>query len=234
MRHRHASPPCVTAMCNRHASPPCVIAVHDRRALDSLSTPQGLDGAVRPDAPLESPRDPHSSRLAVRGRALSSDQGLAAPGPWVEAPPGGGGIPRTGPLAALSHDDVNGRCADCGDGGIQPDWAVLPFGSLVCIECSGIHRSLGTHISKVRRGGVARRCCVETDIDMAVTQHAHAHAHVHACALQYVTCTCTHAHVHAHAHVHVTCTCTCTCHVYCSTCTCDMTVCNTCACACDM
>lgn len=42
----------------------------------------------------------------------------------------------------------NDRCADCG----QPDpvWASLNLGTLICIECSGIHRNLGTHISKVR------------------------------------------------------------------------------------
>ncbi|KAG0314276.1 hypothetical protein BGZ99_008233 [Dissophora globulifera] len=39
-------------------------------------------------------------------------------------------------------------CADCG--AKNPDWCVINLGILVCIECSGIHRSLGTHISKVR------------------------------------------------------------------------------------
>ncbi|WMV08900.1 hypothetical protein MTR67_002285 [Solanum verrucosum] len=32
----------------------------------------------------------------------------------------------------------------------QPDWASLNLGILICIECSGIHRNLGVHISKVR------------------------------------------------------------------------------------
>lgn len=34
-------------------------------------------------------------------------------------------------------------CAD-------PDWASLNLGALICIECSGIHRHLGTHLSRVR------------------------------------------------------------------------------------
>lgn len=33
---------------------------------------------------------------------------------------------------------------------IDPDWASLNLGTLVCIECSGIHRNLGSHISRVR------------------------------------------------------------------------------------
>ena len=32
----------------------------------------------------------------------------------------------------------------------DPDWASLNLGALVCIECSGVHRNLGTHISRVR------------------------------------------------------------------------------------
>ncbi|XP_058160671.1 arf-GAP with coiled-coil, ANK repeat and PH domain-containing protein 3 [Dasypus novemcinctus] len=42
----------------------------------------------------------------------------------------------------------NGHCGDCG----QPDprWASINLGVLLCIECSGIHRSLGVHCSKVR------------------------------------------------------------------------------------
>ncbi|KAK2510726.1 hypothetical protein Q9233_017480 [Columba guinea] len=31
-----------------------------------------------------------------------------------------------------------------------PTWASLNLGALICIECSGIHRNLGTHVSRVR------------------------------------------------------------------------------------
>ena len=42
----------------------------------------------------------------------------------------------------------NDRCCDCGFH--DPRWASLNLGITLCIECSGIHRSLGVHISKVR------------------------------------------------------------------------------------
>ncbi|GAB5589535.1 hypothetical protein Unana1_04435 [Umbelopsis nana] len=42
----------------------------------------------------------------------------------------------------------NNFCADCN--AADPDWASINLGTLLCIECSGIHRSLGVHVSKVR------------------------------------------------------------------------------------
>ena len=42
----------------------------------------------------------------------------------------------------------NSTCADCGTP--EPDWASLNLGIVVCIECSGIHRKLGSHVTKVR------------------------------------------------------------------------------------
>ena len=51
-------------------------------------------------------------------------------------------------IAAVRACGGNGVCAECG--AADPEWAVLNFGILICLECSGVHRSLGTHISKVR------------------------------------------------------------------------------------
>ncbi|GKU92899.1 hypothetical protein SLEP1_g6562 [Rubroshorea leprosula] len=52
------------------------------------------------------------------------------------------------PIEVLRKVCGNDKCADCG--APEPDWASLNLGVLVCIECSGVHRNLGVHISKVR------------------------------------------------------------------------------------
>lgn len=52
------------------------------------------------------------------------------------------------PLERLRRPVGNRQCADCAN--MDPDWASLNLGILLCIECSGIHRQLGVHISKVR------------------------------------------------------------------------------------
>lgn len=52
------------------------------------------------------------------------------------------------PIGTLRRVCGNDKCADCG--AAEPDWASLNLGVLVCIECSGVHRNLGVHISKVK------------------------------------------------------------------------------------
>ncbi|KAG4208741.1 hypothetical protein ERO13_A03G151900v2 [Gossypium hirsutum] len=52
------------------------------------------------------------------------------------------------PIDVLRRVCGNDKCADCG--APEPDWASLNLGVLLCIECSGVHRNLGVHISKVR------------------------------------------------------------------------------------
>ncbi|CAG5130775.1 unnamed protein product [Candidula unifasciata] len=51
-------------------------------------------------------------------------------------------------IQAIRNTAGNNACADCG--APTPDWASINLGAVVCIECSGIHRNLGTHISRVR------------------------------------------------------------------------------------
>uniref|UniRef100_A0A8C5FND7 Arf-GAP with coiled-coil, ANK repeat and PH domain-containing protein n=1 Tax=Gadus morhua TaxID=8049 RepID=A0A8C5FND7_GADMO len=82
--------------------------------------------------------------IASRERCNSTSSGV-----------GGGlpGEPGEGPARRDALDEVqaiagNKQCCDCGEAG--PDWASINLGITLCIVCSGIHRSLGVHFSKVR------------------------------------------------------------------------------------
>ena len=45
-------------------------------------------------------------------------------------------------------DDDNRRCCDCGKR--NPRWASTNLGCFMCLECSGIHRAIGVHITKIK------------------------------------------------------------------------------------
>ncbi|XP_037597683.1 arf-GAP with GTPase, ANK repeat and PH domain-containing protein 1 isoform X10 [Cebus imitator] len=51
-------------------------------------------------------------------------------------------------LQSIRNMRGNSHCVDCETP--NPNWASLNLGALMCIECSGIHRNLGTHLSRVR------------------------------------------------------------------------------------
>jgi len=78
-------------------------------------------------------------------------------------------------LQKIMSLDGNNICADCGAEGpplgilsyfvqsqsnsvacfcitvcLDPDWASLNLGIFICINCCGVHRSLGVHISQPR------------------------------------------------------------------------------------
>ena len=49
----------------------------------------------------------------------------------------------------INGEEENQKCCDCGDRIIDP-WVSLNHAIFICINCSGVHRSFGTHISFVR------------------------------------------------------------------------------------
>ncbi|KAL7529268.1 hypothetical protein ACHAXR_002874 [Thalassiosira sp. AJA248-18] len=43
----------------------------------------------------------------------------------------------------------NNVCVECGNPS-KPDWASVTYGIVLCLDCAGVHRGLGTHLSFVR------------------------------------------------------------------------------------
>lgn len=52
-------------------------------------------------------------------------------------------------MSIRDADAGNAWCADCNSES-RVEWVSINLGIIICIECSGIHRSLGTHVSKIR------------------------------------------------------------------------------------
>ncbi|XP_034548439.1 arf-GAP with SH3 domain, ANK repeat and PH domain-containing protein 2 [Notolabrus celidotus] len=66
---------------------------------------------------------------------------------------GGGGESSVEDLTRAITDDVrrmpgNTNCCDCG--APDPGWLSTNLGILTCIECSGIHREMGVHVSRIQ------------------------------------------------------------------------------------
>ncbi|XP_026161935.1 arf-GAP with SH3 domain, ANK repeat and PH domain-containing protein 2 [Mastacembelus armatus] len=66
---------------------------------------------------------------------------------------GGGGESSMEDLTRAITDDIrrmpgNNNCCDCG--APDPGWLSTNLGILTCIECSGIHREMGVHVSRIQ------------------------------------------------------------------------------------
>ena len=58
-------------------------------------------------------------------------------------------------LKIIESDKSNTFCCDCNDRIMDP-WVSLNHATFICINCSGIHRGFGTHISFVRSCSLGR------------------------------------------------------------------------------
>ena len=60
-------------------------------------------------------------------------------------------------LLAMIKRPENQVCMDCPIRLSQNAWASINLGGFICFQCSGIHRNLGTRLTKVRVGPLLRR-----------------------------------------------------------------------------
>ncbi|MBZ3888377.1 Arf-GAP with coiled-coil, ANK repeat and PH domain-containing protein 1 [Sciurus carolinensis] len=121
----------------------CLLQADSERLLQLwISAVQSSIASAFSQARLDdSPRGPGqgSGHLALGSAATLGCGGMAR-----GREPGG-----VGHVAAqVQSVDGNAQCCDCREP--APEWASINLGVTLCIQCSGIHRSLGVHFSKVR------------------------------------------------------------------------------------
>ena len=73
-------------------------------------------------------------------------------------------------LKQLLDQPQNRYCADCTGGGAaaRASWASINTGVFLCMRCAGVHRGLGTHISKVTCWSLASKHSLGHSIGISV------------------------------------------------------------------
>ncbi len=94
----------------------------------------------------------HASRRSALSAAISAAS--VASKPMDSGPTREEGTPSKGDALRLLNlvrdaDPANIACADCSNTS-KVEWCSINLVVIVCIECSGIHRGLGSHVSKIR------------------------------------------------------------------------------------
>ncbi|KAL0966220.1 hypothetical protein UPYG_G00292480 [Umbra pygmaea] len=104
-------------------------------------------GIAKPDGPSTGNEESEESELwvtAIESQILASLQSCES----MKNKSRLGSQSDAASIQSIRNVRGNSFCVDCD--APNPDWASLNLGALMCIQCSGIHRNLGTHLSRVR------------------------------------------------------------------------------------
>jgi len=85
---------------------------------------------------------------AIEQQILFSLQNIESSKAARAAKIGGTTIADSASVQSIKQIPGNGFCADCDQ--LNPAWASLNLGALICMDCASLHRNLGTHLSRVR------------------------------------------------------------------------------------
>ena len=127
--------------CFRVVSPVRTLTLQAENAKEQKEWMEAISGAIAEALSTHSPGE--------GPRTLSPPPSLRAMQTHRRTPSGGPGSSSSGAIVEeLYRCEGNAACADCGAD--WPEWASLNLTVLLCLRCSGVHRSLGVHVSKVR------------------------------------------------------------------------------------
>ncbi|KAM0450307.1 hypothetical protein ACHAO4_006729 [Trichoderma viride] len=132
-------------------------AVEGRAYRDRQATSRGSDHSISRDigsvltGKIQSVHGSHNSHHSNTNSGVPFRRTTVGARPTPVRTPSSGYDEHPDRLLQMLRDNDQGNCwcADCGSGA-KVEWVSINLGIILCIECSGIHRSLGTHISKIR------------------------------------------------------------------------------------